>query len=111
MPSDRRGEVPAGSAPVGGGDGLAWARGERWLPDPLLTTVEEAGAFFDRGGVAVLFPAERVTAPSLWEAVAGPGDMPFPPRIGPAEQSGWGWEEEPAPLGAAGDGQVIHQTG
>jgi len=91
------------------GDALALARGERWLPEPLLTTVEEAGAFVDRVGFAVLFPAERVTAPSLWEAVAGPDDVPFATGMGQAEELVWGWKDDLPRIGAAWYGKFIHK--
>jgi hypothetical protein len=109
MPSDREGDVSAGSAPVPSENALAWARGERWLPDPLLTTVEEAGAFVDRVGFAVLFPADRVTAPTLWEAVAGPDDIPFATGMGPAEERVWVWKDELPRIGAAWYGKFIHK--
>lgn len=88
---------------------LAWARGERWLPDPVLTTVEEAGAFVDRVGFAVLFPAERVTVPSLWEAVAGPDDVPFAAGMGEAEGRVWAWKDELPRLGMAWYGKFVHK--
>jgi len=109
MASDRMGDVSAGSVPVEDVDALARARGDRWLPDPLLATVEEAAAFVDRVGFAVLFPAERVTAPSLWEAVAGPDDPPFATGMGPAEQRVWAWKDELPSIGAAWYGKFIHK--
>jgi hypothetical protein len=81
----------------------------RWLPDPPLTTVEEAGAFVDRVGFAVLFPAERVTAPSLWEAVAGPDETPFASGMGLAEQLVWTWKDELPGIGAAWSGAYVHK--
>ena len=66
MSSERRGEV---SALMQDGAALARARGGLWLPDPLVTTIDQAGAFVDRVAFAVLFPAERIDIPSLWEAV------------------------------------------
>jgi hypothetical protein len=103
MPSARKDDVS-----VRDGDALARARGERWLPDPLLTTVEDAGAFVDRVGFAVLFPAERITAPSLWEAVAGPDDIPFATGMGPAEERVWAWKDELPRVGAAWYGKFVH---
>lgn len=107
MSSDRKGGDV--SVPVQDGDALAWARGERWLPEPVLTTVEEAGAFVDRVGFAVLFPAKRVTAPSLWEAVAGPDDIPFATGMGAAEERVWVWKDELPRIGAAWYGKFIHK--
>jgi hypothetical protein len=107
MSSDRkRGDF---SVPVQDGDALAWAHGERWLPEPVLTTVEEAGAFVDRAGLAVLFPAKRVTAPSLWEAVAGPDHIPFATGMGPAEERVWVWKDELPRIGTAWYGKFIHR--
>ena len=109
MPSDPNDDVSTGSVPVQDGDALAWARGERWLPDPLLATVAEAGTFIDRVGFAVLFPAERVTVPSLWEAVAGPDDTPFAAGMGQAEERVWAWKDELPRTGAAWYGKFIHK--
>jgi hypothetical protein len=95
--------------PGHGGDALARAQGERWLPDPLLSTLEQAAAFVERVGFAVLFPAERVTAPSLWEAVAGPDEVPFAAGMGPAEQRVWAWKDELPRIGAAWYGTFIHK--
>jgi hypothetical protein len=88
---------------------LAAARGGRWLPDPPLTTVEEAAAFVDGVGFAVLFPAERIDAPSLWEAVAGPDEVPFAGGMGPAEEQVWGWKDELPRIGAAWYGKFVHK--
>jgi hypothetical protein len=105
MPTDRRDHAAA--AP--GGGGLAAARGERWLPDPPLATVEEAAAFVERVGFAVLFPAERLDVPSLWEAVAGPDEVPFAGGMGPAEEQVWGWKDELPHMGAAWYGKFVHK--
>jgi hypothetical protein len=109
MPSDSNDDVSTRSVPVHDGDALAWARGERWLPDPLLATVAEAAAFIDRVGFAVLFPAERVAVPSLWEAVAGPDDTPFAAGMGQAEERVWAWKDELPSTGAAWYGKFIHK--
>src|SRR5262245_55855898 len=49
---------------------LARDRGARWLPARRVHSLEEAAGFVETVGIALLFPADRVTAPSLWEAVA-----------------------------------------
>jgi hypothetical protein len=108
MPSKREGPPP-GSRPVAPADPLALARGERWLPDPLVATVEEAATFLDQVGWAVLFPAERVIAPSLWEAVAGPDEIPFAAGMGPAEERVWAWKDELPSRGAAWYGKFVHK--
>src|SRR5947207_4356142 len=107
MAADRVGRVPAGSVPDG--EALGRARGERWLPDTAVTTLDEAGVFVDRVGFAVLFPAERVTAPSLWEAVAGPDEVPFAAGMGPAEQRVWTWKDELPRVGAAWYGRFVYK--
>jgi hypothetical protein len=56
---------------------LAGARGQRWLPDRPVQSIEDAARFVDDVGFALLFPSDRPTAPSLWEAVAGPDATPF----------------------------------
>ncbi|HET8660382.1 MAG TPA: hypothetical protein VFM55_15450 [Micromonosporaceae bacterium] len=62
---------------------LGRSRGARWLADPPLATVEEAARYLDRVGFALLFPADRVNAPSLWEAVAGgPAAVAWPGTAG-----------------------------
>ena len=91
------------------GDALAPARGELWLPEPLVTTIDQAGAFVDRVAFAVLFPAERIDAPSLWEAVAGPDETPFASGMGPAEERVWSWKDELPRIGAAWSGRFIHK--
>jgi hypothetical protein len=73
---------------------LAAARDDRWLPDPPLRTIEDATAHLDRLGFAVLFPADRITAPSLWEAIAGPDEVPFASGMGPAEELVWTWKDD-----------------
>jgi hypothetical protein len=74
-----------------------------------VTTLDQAGVFVDRVGFAVLFPTERVTAPSLWEAVAGPDEVPFAAGMGPAEQQVWAWKNELPRVGAAWYGKFVHQ--
>nr|BFE75755.1 hypothetical protein GCM10020092_090560 [Actinoplanes digitatis] len=88
---------------------LARARGDRWLPDPPLTAAAEAGAFMDRVGFAVLFPTDKVTAPSLWEAVASPDVTPFADGMGPLEERVWRWKDELPTTGAAWYGKFIHK--
>jgi hypothetical protein len=84
----------APARPADGGRALARARGDRWLPTPLISSVDEAAAYVERVGFAVLFPAERLPVPSLWEAVAGPDAVPFAAGMGPAESQVWTWKDE-----------------
>jgi hypothetical protein len=73
-----------------------------------VSTIEEAGEFVDRVGFAVLFPADRIAAPSLWEAVAGPDATPFANGMGPDEERVWTWKDELPLTGAAWYGKFVH---
>jgi len=88
---------------------LGRARGERWLPDPPVETIDQAAAYVDRVGFAVLFPAERVDSPSLWEAVAGPDAVPFAGGMGPAESLIWAWKDELPRAGLAWYGKFVYK--
>jgi hypothetical protein len=85
------------------------ARGDIWLPVPLLTTADQAAAHVDRLGFAVLFPAEQVRAPSLWEAVAGPDRAPFAGGMGPTESKVWTWKDELPQAGLAWYGRFVYK--
>lgn len=63
--------------------------------------MREAATFVDRSGIALVFPAERLPLPSLWEAVAGDrpvewaveredGKKDFPPEMAKV----WSWKDE-----------------
>jgi hypothetical protein len=95
--------------PSGSGVALGRARGDRWLPTPLVTTIDEAAAFVDGVGFAVLFPAERVESPSLWEAVAGPDTVPFAAGMGTAESQVWTWKDELPKAGLAWYGKFVYK--
>jgi hypothetical protein len=92
-----------------GGAVLARARGDRWLPDPPVTTLDEAAAYVDGVGFAVLFPAERIDSPSLWEALAGPDTVPFAEGMGPVESQVWTWKDELPKAGLAWYGKFVHK--
>jgi len=105
-----RDRVRLGTAgPADGGDALGRARGDRWLPTRLLTSVDEAAEYLDGVGFAVLFPAERIQAPSLWEAVAGADAVPFAAGMGPAESQVWTWKDELPRAGLAWYGKFVYQ--
>jgi hypothetical protein len=105
-----RDQVRVGMAgPAGSGGALGKARGDRWLPTPLVTTIDEAAAYLDGVGFAVLFPAERIESPSLWEAVAGPDTVPFDAGMGPAESQVWTWKDELPKAGLAWYGKFVYQ--
>jgi hypothetical protein len=109
VPSTRHGSDPAGSTSARDPGALARARGERWLPDPLLTTMDEAAEFIARVGFAILFPKDRISAPSLWEAVAGPDEVPFASGMGSAEDLVWTWKDSLPRAGAAWYGAFVHK--
>jgi hypothetical protein len=95
---------------MGGADGseLAGARGERWSPATLLRSLDEAAGFVDDVGFALLFPADRPLAPSLWEAVAGPDAVPFAGGMGTAESLVWTWKDLLPEAGFAWSGRFVH---
>jgi hypothetical protein len=88
---------------------LAHARGEAWLPARPVSTMEQAAEFIDSLGAVLLFPTERVESPSLWEAVAGPDDIPFATGMGPTEQRVWAWKDELPHRGVAWYGKFVHK--
>jgi hypothetical protein len=57
-------------------------------------TIGRAAAFVDDVGFAFLFPAPRMLAPSLWEAVAGADVEPFATGMEANEQKVWTWKDE-----------------
>jgi hypothetical protein len=64
-----------------------WVRGRR------VRSIARAGAFVEDVGFALLFPSERVEAPSLWEAVAGEDAEPFATGMDADEQRVWSWKD------------------
>jgi hypothetical protein len=95
--------------PPGRDEALGRARGDRWLPDQPVTSLDEAARFIDDVGFALLFPADRIQAPSLWEAVAGPDAVPFAEGMGPAEADVWTWKDELPKAGLAWYGKFLHK--
>lgn len=87
---------------------LASARGERWLPVERLTSIDEAARFVADVGFALVFPADRPLAPSLWEAVAGPDATPFAAGMGAAESLVWTWKDTLPEAGFAWCGRFLH---
>ena len=65
-------------------------------------TVEEAGAWLDDVGVALLFPKPDIVLPSLWEAVAGHTELEWAVRddeakfvsFTPEMERVWTWKDE-----------------
>jgi hypothetical protein len=95
---------------MAGADGLALAgaRGERWSPVGRLRSIDEAARFVEDVGFALLFPADRPIAPSLWEAVAGPDAIPFAHGMGAAESLVWSWKDLLPEAGFAWCGRFVH---
>ena len=83
----------------------------RWLPASAVTTIEGAGRFVVDVGLALLFPADRITAPSLWEAVAGEDAEPFAAGMGEAESRVWAWKDELPREGLAWYGRFLYRRG
>jgi hypothetical protein len=90
-------------------ESLARARGDLWLPARRVHSPEQAASFVDAVGFALLFPAERVVAPSLWEAVAGPDAVPFADGMGTAERLVWTWKDTLPEGGLAWSGKYLHR--
>ena len=91
-----------------GGLALARARGERWSPVERLRSLDDAARFIEDVGFALLFPADRPIAPSLWEAVAGPDATPFADGMGAAESLVWSWKDLLPEAGLAWCGRFLH---
>src|SRR6476469_9155711 len=66
-----------------------------------ISTVESAGAWADRVGVAALLPGAELVLPSLWEAVAGTREVEWGVRradgkheFTPEMSRCWAWKDE-----------------
>ena len=90
-------------------DAVARARGDRWVPARRVRTLQAAARFVDRHGFALLFPTERPTAPSLWEAVAGADAEPFATGMNQPEQMVWTWKDALPEAGLAWSGKFVHK--
>jgi hypothetical protein len=88
---------------------LARSRGALWLPSPRPATMATAARFIDDVGFAVLFAADRVEAPSLYEAVAGPDAVAFAEGMGDAESMVWTWKDALPAAGHAWSGKLVHR--
>lgn len=88
---------------------LGQARYRRWwLAWRHVATIERAGAFVGDVGLALLFPAEPIALPSLWEAVAGADIEPFADgTMGDTEGRVWGWKDLLPLDGAAWYGKLL----
>jgi hypothetical protein len=72
-----------------------------------VRSIARAGAFVDDVGFALLFPAERVFVPTLWEAVAGADAEPFATGMDANEQRVWTWKDELPRRGLAWYGNFV----
>ena len=88
---------------------LARSRGNRWLPSPRVGTLEAAARFIDDIGFAVLFPADRVEVPSLFEAVADPDVVAWAQGMGVAESMVWTWKDALPAARYAWSGKLLHR--
>jgi len=88
---------------------LARERGRRWLPARRPRSIEQAARFVEAVGFALLFPADRIAAPSLFEAVAGPDAQPWEHGMGPAESTVWEWKDALPEAGLAWYGRFLHR--
>ena len=85
-----------------------------------IATLEEAAAWLDEVGIALLFPNPDVVLPSLWEAVAGHSDVEWAVRdddgkftaFTPEMQKVWRWKDDlPAQRLACVGLHVVRTTG
>ena len=88
---------------------LARSRGARWLPSPRVGTLEAAARFIDDIGFAVLFPADRVEVPSLFEAIADPDSVAWAQGMGVVESMVWTWKDALPAAGYAWSGKLLHR--
>lgn len=88
---------------------LGQARYRRWwLSRRRVATIERAGSFLGDVGLALLFPAEPIALPSLWEAVAGADTEPFADGVmGETEGRVWEWKDLLPLDGAAWYGKFL----
>jgi hypothetical protein len=91
---------------------LGRARERRWwIAGRRVRSIERAGAFVDDVGFALLFPADRVLVPSLWEAVAGADVEPFATGMESNEKRVWAWKDELPHRGLAWYGNFVASRG
>jgi hypothetical protein len=107
------GRVTSGGRSVASSEArLGHARARRWwVTRRRIGSIERAAAFVDDVGFALLFPKQRVLAPSLWEAVAGEDAEPFAAGMGTSEQKVWEWKDELPRRGLAWYGVLLAGRG
>src|SRR5215217_7779114 len=82
-------------------------RGDRWLPAEPVRTLDAAAAFVDDVGIALLFPADKPIAPSLWEAIAGPDAEPFAAGMNDDETLAWEFKDALPAASLAWSGKFV----
>ena len=93
-------------------DEVALARGDRWFPAEPVRTIDQAGEFLANVDFALLFAANGIAVPSLWEAVSGADADPMGASgWGEVEQLVWSWKDELPLTGAAWYGKFLYRRG
>jgi len=91
---------------------LGRARARRWwVRGRRVGSLARAAQFVEDVGFALLFPAPRALAPSLWEAVSGEDVEPFAAGMGADEEKVWAWKDELPRRGLAWHGAFIAGRG
>jgi hypothetical protein len=88
---------------------LLKARADRWLR--RVSTLPDAVRYVGVLGFVLLFPADRIEAPSLWEAVAGEDVEPFANGMNEDETKVWEWKDELPLTGGAWYGKYLFRRG
>ncbi|WBQ07159.1 AlkZ-related protein [Kribbella sp. CA-293567] len=83
-------------------------RARRWgIRGRRVGTTDRAGKFVQDVNFALLFPAPKPLAPSLWEVVTDEDDEPWVNGMGEYEQKVWTWKDELPSKGLAWHGAFI----
>jgi len=69
----------------------------------------DAAGFVEEVGLALLFPGPGLEVPSLYEAVAGAGAVPFVDGFNEPEALVWAWKDELAAAGLAWYGTFLYR--
>jgi hypothetical protein len=74
-----------------------------------LVTIRDAAGFVEDVGLALLFPGPGLEVPSLYEAVAGAGAVPFADGFNEPEALVWAWKDELPAAGLAWYGTFLYR--
>lgn len=74
-----------------------------------LASIQAAARYVDEVGLALLFPGPGLEVPSLYEAVAGAGAVPFADGFNEPEALVWEWKDELAAGGLAWYGTFLYR--